>query len=68
MELDQAIEILDTLLNDYNEEPCPNEEKAIRLGLEALKRVKLDRNLPYPVISDMLPGETAPPTDSLKGG
>jgi len=31
---------------------------AAQLGIEALKRVKSDRTLPYPVISDLLPGET----------
>jgi hypothetical protein len=31
---------------------------AIKPGIEALKRVKADRTLPYPVISDPLPEET----------
>lgn len=31
---------------------------ALKLLIEAGKRVKADRTLPYPVISDLLPGET----------
>ena len=63
MTLEEAIEILDTLLNDYNigsnyEEPCPNQEGAITLGIEALNRER-----EYRVILDgrhqqLLPGET----------
>lgn len=58
MELEQAIRVLVDILRYVKPADPPEEHSAIRLGIEALKRVKLDRNLPYPVISDMLPGET----------
>jgi hypothetical protein len=58
MKIEKAIELLTKAYNYPMN--CINTElhDATKLGIEALKRVKADRNLPYPVISDPLPGET----------
>lgn len=58
MTIDEAIERLDILLDDYNEEPCPDEENAIKLGIEALKRVYDIRRGIDMYVLDLLPGET----------
>ena len=58
MTLEEAIEGLYTLLNDYQEEPCPHEENALKLGIEAGKRVQQCRFPPYGRLEDKLPGET----------
>ena len=58
MKIETAIEILTRMATPTNPELLMNKHLAIRLGIEALKRVKADRTLPYPVISDPLPGET----------
>ncbi|MBA7637559.1 hypothetical protein ES703_45204 [subsurface metagenome] len=39
-------------------EATPEFETALKLGIEALKRHEVAKSLPYPIISDLLPGET----------
>jgi len=58
MTIDKAIEILERYFISDHYVQRWELETASRLGIEALKRVKADRILPYPVISDFLPGET----------
>jgi hypothetical protein len=58
MTIDQAI-IMNLTLHKYLE-PGTDKEflDAIKLGIEALKQVKLDRSNIFPFRSTLLPGET----------
>ena len=58
MTLDEAIEIKQNHQRLHLDEYYPELLAADNLSIEALKRVKADRTIPYPVISDLLPGET----------
>jgi hypothetical protein len=58
MTIDKAIEILQEDLNHLQEERSPAVNGALKLGIEALNRLKVLRlviNVPY---TDLLPGET----------
>jgi hypothetical protein len=55
---DEAIKILEVEERGLDPKYHPRLTKALKLGIEALKRIKADRILPYPIVSDLLPGET----------
>ena len=53
----KSIEILADIITYVKPGDPPDEHDAICLGIQALKRVKTNRTLPYPIISKPLPGE-----------
>ena len=58
MTLDKAIEILNDILRYVKPGDPPDEHDAIKLGEEALKAIKLQRQDPDNNYIDDLPGET----------
>lgn len=58
MNIERAVEILQSIIDYVEPLDPPEEHDALKLGIQALERVRTDRTLPYPVISDPLPGET----------
>jgi len=58
MKIDEASAGLALMLSVYDDWLDNDDIASIKLGIEALERVRADRTLPYPVISDPLPGET----------
>lgn len=68
MELEKAIEILQFNLVVPSEPQDSDFLAAIKLGVEALKRIKHTRDANITMNWRSLPGETEPQADSLKGG
>jgi len=58
MTLDKAIEILNRVEPDSRPFDYEEEKEAIRLGIEALKRIQECRLADYMIKEDLLPGET----------
>jgi len=58
MTLKEAIEILETLCGACCHPSSLREKDALNLGIEALKRWQLQKQLPDNVIWETLPGET----------
>ena len=58
MKTDLAIELLHSLQGDTPEQLATPTQKAIRLGIEALKNWKTFRATPFGSTADPLPGET----------
>lgn len=57
MKLDKAIEILEALWVGIDIEELPEDQPALQLGIEALKRVKAGRVTLNIHFDDKLPGE-----------
>ena len=58
MTIDKAIEILKDIVNTAHYSDYPDDHGAIKLGIEALKRVRNDRGTSYQPVWYPLPGET----------
>ena len=58
MTIDKAINTLSAMQEDYEGDEFPNEEDALKLGIEALKRVKWHEEQHQPGHYELLPGET----------
>ena len=58
MTLEKAIELMQTDIADIDYNYPSDLSDAMKLGVEALKRVKNERVLSYPLIYHFLPGET----------
>jgi len=58
MKLEKAIEILNLILGDQPSNFQEDDEDALKLGIEALKRVQLQRTHGGVITETMLPGET----------
>ena len=56
--IDKAIELLTQLSSDGREQLELDFQDAIKLGIEALKRIKAHRPYGYPGLNFPLPGET----------
>jgi len=59
MNIDKAIKELELITSGTELEPPYNDVtfKAVKLGIEALKRVKGNRLYPQPIVYPLLPGE-----------
>ena len=57
MNLPAAIETLEDILTFVRPGDPPEEHEAIKLGIEALRRVQLARNKHFTLHDDPLPGE-----------
>ena len=60
MTIDEAIKVQTEMLNIVYNSQSPKRSKALRLGIEALKRVQLYRKGMYIGLGDKMPGETKP--------
>jgi len=58
MKIDEAIEILEELVDDSWSYMETEENSAAKLGIEALKRLKHERAVRIPFWANQLPGET----------
>lgn len=58
MTLEEAIKHITELMQDFKYKVSAAEYKALQLGIEALKRVKLEEPFASFYIGDPLPGET----------
>ena len=58
MTIDKAIEILQDVLDIVPRTITPDEVDALKLGIEALKRIRNARNTGYFLPAAPLPGET----------
>ena len=58
MKLEKAIEILDAIVLTIDPDRMTDDEDAIKLGIEALKRVQSQRMPNASIIFHPLPGET----------
>lgn len=58
MKLKKAIEELRELPDSVINDPSSDQQGALKLGIEALKRVQQCRSAPYGRLEDILPGET----------
>lgn len=58
MTIDKAIQVLNYLISISSHMPNPDHRDAIKLGIEALKRIKQQRALEACERSYLLPGET----------
>ncbi len=60
MKLEKAIEILEDIIHYVEPGDPPEEHQAVKLGIEALKRINHARHHPYTTTISKLPGETPP--------
>lgn len=58
MTLEEAIRLLEQDANDIDYDYDTRLPDAERLGIEAIKRVKLEREYYHPSLTMLLPGET----------
>ncbi len=58
MKLDKVIGIQTAMRDKTHVYTCAEINKALSLGIEALKRVKKSRDKKFPVQGEKLPGET----------
>ena len=58
MKLLKAVEVLDDILHYVSPGDPPDEHDALKLGIEALKRINQYRLADHMIEEDLLPGET----------
>jgi len=58
MKIEKAIEFLDAILESGEYLGEPDDSKALKLGIEALKGIKKVRRTLEPYVTALLPGET----------
>jgi len=58
MKIDEAMRILDDIVECGEYEGDPDDSAAVKLGIEALKAIRRDRNLGMPWAINQLLGET----------
>ncbi len=58
MKIEKAIETNNRVLSTFDRKLGESEKEAIKLGIEALKRIQFQHKHPAPFTSSPLPGET----------
>jgi len=58
MKLDKAIETLKLYISPTTPSLMPDHDDALKLGIEALKRIQVIRGYPHYQWKQLLPGET----------
>jgi len=58
MKIEKAVKLLEELKEGLDLPLMTDEEDALKLGIEAMKRVAGNRKYPQPTVYPLLPGET----------
>ncbi len=58
MKIDKAIELLEAIIKSGEYLGDPDDSRAVKLGIEALKEIKAARTYSVGLIPEKLPGET----------